>query len=477
MGSKGAIIAAHEIDAALRKFKESSPRSFRHSDSNVRAHAAQHTLPPFCLVNAIYSISQMVFYRESLPFLPMTIDSPVELDETDHGMDTPLGRARHAASVQKYFSATHDFLSLFEACSSQRLQPSTPMMGLGLFLASFAGIYACNLPHMDADGAVCGSDQNPRTILESQKVVLSALKTIAEMRLLLPIAQNWFRTLHRLHCYYRKAARDYRTNPQAFSRPQHAIKRTVAPRPTGNATLVASNLQERTEAIRRLDELFIALGRPEDDLLRSPQLQAAEVYANANGAGPNLAPPASGSRTKSPDIWNPVNNNNSSLNADGPFNPSTGPPQHYPQLYPQQPSNTSTAMGPSQNPSNTVAYNSNSGLPSVSSNPASNQKNDTAGLSSTYTSTDPAASSSSQTPAALTYHWSLMQQALTGEDVAAFVDGRSEAEWAAMKANWDLVKEDTMIVGGATGTNVLEPRLWGPSSIRPGWYGILWGWI
>ena len=437
-GAKGSITAAFEIEAALHQYKESSPRSFRPSESNIRAHSAQRTLPPFTLLNAIHAISRLVLYRDSLVFLPITIESPVELDETDHGMDTPLKRQRKAASIQKFFAAACDFLNLFEACRTQRLLPGTPMMGFGLYLVSFAGVYAYNFPHMDSEGAVCGSDSFPRTILDAQANVLEALKTLAQMRFQLPIAQHWFRTLQRLHTYYRRAANDYKTSPQLFSRPLQAVRRTQT-KTAGNATLSASNLEERSEAIVCLDVLFKELGNAEDDLQRTSPLRPGEAYPNVNGVPPHPA-------SRTPDIWNPVNNN---LSIGEPYNPSTGPPQHYPPLYQQQSPTPTSGSPPSLLP------------PLTASIPPS-------GPSSSSYPVIPSA------PAPVTYHWTSMQQPISGEDVAAFVDGRSEAEWASMKASWELVRNDD---AAAAASSNQETRLWGRDAPKPGWYGVLWGWI
>lgn len=398
---------------------------------------AQHTSPPFTLLNAIYSICRLVLYRDSLVFLPITLDSPIELDETDHGHDSPMKRLRHAASVQKFFAAAQEFLSLFEACRSQRLLPGTPMMGFGLYLVSFAGIYAFNLPHMDSEGAVCGSDSYPRSILESQQIVLEALKAVAQMRFLLPVAQHWFRTLHRLHTYYRKAAQDYENSPQSFSRPQKAIRRSGL-KTSGNATLSASHLQERSESISRLDDLFKDLGNAEDDLQRSPQTPNG---VNSNAA--LTAPPA----TRGPDIWNPVNN---SLGVSEPFSSQAGSPQHYPSIYQPYP-NTASSSRLSPNP--------------YDSKPPS--------FPPPITSSNGPSSAHPHSPPAVMYHWTMMQQPISGEDVAAFIDGRSESEWAAMKMGWELVKEDQ----AAALSGSQEPTLFRKDGSKPGWYGCVWGWM
>ena len=425
----------------MHEFKESSPRSFRLSDSNIRAHVAQHTSPPFTLLNAVYSICRLVLYRDSLVFLPITLDSPVELDEVDHGMDSPMKRQRNAASVQKFFAAAREFLSLFEACRSQRLLPGTPMMGFGLYLVSFAGIHAFNFPHMDSEGAVCGNDSYPRTILEAQQIVLEALRTLAQMRFQLPVAQHWLRTLQRLHTYYRKAASDYKTSPQSFSRPHTGMRRPQLNK-AGNSPLSVTTLQERSEAINRLDAVFKELGNVEDDLQRASLPRPAETFT-----GSNLIPAQPAPRT--PDIWNPVNSN---LSIGEPYNPSAGPPQHYPPLYQQQ------------SPTPPTTGSSSSLLPPLTGS---------ASLSGPAAPSYPLTpTSSAQSP--VSYHWTTMQLPISGEDVAAFIDGRSEDEWAAMKAGWELVRDDN---AATTISSNQEPTLFRRNAPKPGWYGVLWGWI
>ena len=460
---KANVAAAFEIEAALHQFKESSPRSFRLSESNIRAHVAQRSAPPFTLLNTVYSICQLVLYREGLVFLPETLESAEELDYTDHGHDSPMKRQRHAASIQKFFAATHEFLSLFEACRSQRLLPGTPMIGFGLYLVSFAGVYAFNFPHMDSEGAVCGKDENPRSILESQQIVLEALKTLAQMRFQLPVAQHWFRTLHRLHTYYRKAAQDYKTSPQSFSRPQRALRRPPG-QAAGNARLSATHLQERSESISRLDAVFKEFGSAEDDLQRPPPHPTPNGVSSGSSASSMLPP-----TTRPPDIWNPVNTNKPTTSDAQ--NPQTGPSSPYPPLYQSQPNASST---PNQSPSGPYDSRSPSMLPPVSATSA------------------PLPSPPTAVPAQgqMAYHWTMMQEPLSGEDVAAFIDGRSDGEWAAMKASWEIVKEDAAAEaainstqGGAfAGPSSLpqsqEPRLFSrDNSPKPGWFGVVWGWV
>ena len=456
LASKASIIASFEIEAALRQFKESSPRSFRLSDSNIRAHVAQHTSPPFTLLNGIYSICGLVQYRESLVFLPATLESPDELDYTDQGHDSPMKGNRHGASVPKFFSAARDFLSLFDACRSQRLLPGTPMMGFGLYLVAFAGVYAFNFPHMDSEGAVCGNDEHPRSILDNQQIVLEALRTLAQMRFQLPVAQHWFRTLHRLHTYYRKAAYEYKVNPQSFSRPQKALRRPPG-KAVGNAALSATNLQERSESISRLDALFREFGGPEDDL------QRPVPHPTPNGLNSDAYPHPSPPTSRPADIWNPVNNSN--LSVGEAFNPQTGSPRQYPPLYQSHPTPSPNHSQPSSS-----AYDSH--------HPSLNPH-----VPSTLSS-HPYPSSASSAPGQFTYHWTTMQQPISGEDVAAFIDGRSEWQWAAMKADWELTRdsaaENSIQGSGPTGSSSQsqEPRLFSrDNSPKPGWFGVLWGWV
>ena len=320
------------------------------------------------------------------------------------------------------------------------------MIGFGLYLVSFAGVYAFNFPHMDSEGAVCGSDEHPRSILDSQHIVLEALKVLAQMRFQLPIAQHWFRTLHRLHTYYRRAAHDYKTSPQLFSRPQKAFRRPPG-KSTGNAALSSTNLQERSESIGRLDALFKEFGSPEDDFQRpAPHLTPNGLNSDGYPHPPPTSRPA--------DIWNPVNNSN--LSVGEAYNPQTGPPKQYPPLYQSQPTSS-----PNHSQSSSGAYDSHSPsqLPPMSS---------TSGSHSLPLSG----------PTALgrvDYHWTTMQQPISGEDVAAFIDGRSELQWAAMKADWELVRDSA---AANPLSQSLEPRLFSrDTSPKPGWFGVIWGWV
>ncbi|MCJ1472337.1 hypothetical protein MMC13_000984 [Lambiella insularis] len=69
---------------------------------------------------------------------------------------------------------------------------------------------------MDPDGYMCGRDGQPENIAGGHQAARKALEMIGQMRTRLPMATNWFRTIHRVHRYYEKIVGDYRTNTQAL---------------------------------------------------------------------------------------------------------------------------------------------------------------------------------------------------------------------------------------------------------------------
>ena len=433
------------------------PRSFRLTKTNSQAHFAQHSLPPFTLVHTIYSICQLVLLRDFLPFAPVTHLSPSELDDNEYTASSNFTQGWYANTIRELFRVSHDFLDLVHTCKARRLLPVTPMTGFGIYLVSFIGIYALHFPQMDVEGAVCGRDQETNIISERQSAIVDALRTLVQMRFHLPMANHWFRTLHRAHRYYKQVANEHTTNPQAFPRPPSAGSRNL-PSANRNVVLHETKVNERSEAVRALDNLFKEVGMAEDESAVFSIFRDSETKVTNGFAPPPQEQPLG--PTRPPDAWNPVNNNS---RVNDPYFTSSSP-------YPQPYGSRSQPSPPKSN--NSPAYDTHSSpyppppntLPPISTT-NSNSINP-------YPPT-PSSAPSKPLPS------SQLNLTFSGEDIANFIDGRSDEEWAVLKAGWELLR-DEMESGptgnGSPGEGAKDDRRRARAS-GPGWLGVLWGWV
>jgi hypothetical protein len=434
---------------ALQNFNNDMPRSFRLTKANSQAHLAQHTSPPFTLLHTAYSVCQIVLLRDFLPFAPIFYLSPSDLDENEFQVSATHTQGWYGNTIRDLFKTAHDFLELVQICRTRRLLPTTPIMGFAIYLVSMVGIYAIHFPQMDSEGLVCGKDQEPNVIFERQVATVEALQILSTIRALLPLAEHWFRTLHRLHKYYRQLVNEYKINPQSIPRPSSASSRNF-PGPNRNLALTEPNSKERMDAIRCLDGLFKDLGTTEDENIAFSISRDGDPVKFPTGyrePTPLPQPPA--------DTWNAVNNVSRS---DPYYGNSTQQP------YSQPYGNRSQPSPPKSN--NSPAYDGNHSSPYP---PPPNTLPPIATNSNPLTTYPPTPSS-----AASKHITSIATLTFSGEDVANFVDAKSDDEIATIQASWDLIKEELDI------SAAISPGELGKEGKKRhaglGWLGILWQW-
>lgn len=183
----------------------------------MQAHLSQRTSSPFTLLHTLYCLGLIVLHREYVPFVPLRCDRPEgPLDDPmpQEHKDAPIGFWEESA--RQIFKAGRDMMDLVQACQSRDMLVETPILGFGLYNVAFVGVYAINFPHMDQDGYMCGRGGEPEDTAGGYQAARKALETIGQMRARLPMATNWFRTIHRVHRYYEKIIGDYRANTQAL---------------------------------------------------------------------------------------------------------------------------------------------------------------------------------------------------------------------------------------------------------------------
>lgn len=185
---------------SLSRFQEALPRLLRFSKTNIDAHIAQRTTDAYLLVQILFSLSVIVLHRELLPFVPIRCTSPSGPIDLSHlPQEPPVPQGFFIESARQLFGASRDILELVQAIHSRCSLPETPVSGFSLYIMAFTATYALHFPHMDPDHILtAGGYEN------TVKFVSTVLQTIAQMRRRLRMADNWFRTIHRLHRYYYK---------------------------------------------------------------------------------------------------------------------------------------------------------------------------------------------------------------------------------------------------------------------------------
>jgi hypothetical protein len=171
---------------------------------NIEAHIAQHTSSPYILLQVLYSFCVIVLHRELVPFVPVRCNSPQgPLDHHPPWSEGYTPPSFYLNSARHLFKAAREIVDLIQTCQSRCPLPETPVMGFGLYAVAFVEIYALNFPHMDPDNSVLGRLKTPNSPSGNVKAASQMLEIIGHMRPRLPMANNWFRTIHRVHCYYK----------------------------------------------------------------------------------------------------------------------------------------------------------------------------------------------------------------------------------------------------------------------------------
>ena len=437
----------YQLRDALAKFHESTPRPFRLTRPNIQAHLTQPTSSTFTLLHTIYSLCLIVLHRENIPFVPIRCSSPEgPLDEHTLPPQPPMPHNFWGDSARQLFKASRDMMDLVQACQSRGLLAETPIMGFGLYNAALIGVYAMNFPHMDLQGSMSGRGGDPNDATNGQKAARDALEIIGQMRSRLPMATNWFRTIHRLHRYYEKIINDYPDNSRSF----------------GDSPPINGQIQHRPLALREggpggaaegsklLDKILKEFGNTEDEDVEARYV--GDRRRNMSGSSNTLEPPRPPVEPRPADSWTAINSivnpedrpsiqHNHSSSAPHRYQddsqslrPAQSPSTSYPP-YPRSPSSMSPMYANDQR----MPYPHSPGTqqpPYHHSPPQPQQKTQSPmQYQSHYSHFPPPSRLSNLLNAPMSNHspqsqahppWlSSLYKALGGHDVAAFVDGRS----------------------------------------------------
>jgi hypothetical protein len=242
-----------------------------------------------------------------VPFVPIRCEKPQgPLDESVRYEAAEAPPGFWEDSAREMFKAGRDMMDLVQACQSRGSLVETPILGFGLYTVAFVGIYAFNFPHMDPDGYMCGrGDDGSGTPGGGLQAARTALEMIGQMIPRLPMANNWFRTIHRVHRYYEKIIKDYHANTLALNRSSPGTASDVKS-PQGHLSLREGGRGGGEEAFQLLERVLKEFGSIEDEELQNNADRDRQSAANAPDTGATK-PESQSSESRSPSSWTAIN--------------------------------------------------------------------------------------------------------------------------------------------------------------------------
>lgn len=213
-----------KLRVKLAEFQENLPRKLQYSQRSTDGHSQnEHSLSAYMVMHVVYFLSLIVLHRAYLPFLPLRCNEPVgPLDEPSFPREqyaVPDGFWRD--STRELFRAARNMMDLVMACQERGVLVETPLVGFAIYNAAFIGLYATHFSHMDVDGYLSAKQHllSPPSagsgITQPQLPTRKSLDILREMRPRLNLATGWFRTLNRLHSYFVKVKKDFKSRSRS----------------------------------------------------------------------------------------------------------------------------------------------------------------------------------------------------------------------------------------------------------------------
>ena len=208
-------------------FKASLPRQHTLTLQNTQAHITMKSSTPYTLIHTVYLLCQIMLHREYVPFIPIRCTKPEgPLDPPlfpPEKYDVPSGFWEDSA--RECFKAAREIMDLVRSCQEWSALVETPIVGFAMYNVAFVGVYCINFPQMDPEGYMCtpkSSDSlqksNGSKSGESKgfEAARKALEIIGLMRPKLHMADGWFKTITRMHKYFKRMKSDYKKNTAAI---------------------------------------------------------------------------------------------------------------------------------------------------------------------------------------------------------------------------------------------------------------------
>jgi hypothetical protein len=212
------------------------------------------------VMHVVYFLSLIVLHRAYLPFLPLRCNEPVgPLDEPAYPREqyaVPDGFWRD--STRELFRAARNMMDLVIACQERGVLVETPLVGFAIYNAAFIGLYAAHFSHMDVDGylssrQLLSPSSTGSGISQPQLSTRKSLDILRDMRPRLGLATGWFRTLNRLHSYFVKVKKDFKSR----SRSTDSVDGPMGLRPVREGGL---------DEFKLLEKVFLEFGHIDDQI-------------------------------------------------------------------------------------------------------------------------------------------------------------------------------------------------------------------
>ncbi|EME78957.1 serine threonine kinase fungal-specific transcription factor [Pseudocercospora fijiensis CIRAD86] len=459
----------YRLRRQCQEFKAALPRQHSLTPQNTQAHISLKTSTPYTLVHTVYLLCQIMLHREYVPFIPIRCSKP------EGPMDPPTfpPEKYHVPpgfweeSARECFRSAREIMDLVRTCQEWCALVETPIVGFAVYTVAFVGVYCINFPWMDPEGYMgTRPEPNSRPDMTAKpgeskgfEAARKALEMIGMMRTKLRMADGWFKTINRMHKYFRKIKNDYKKNVQAIE----SSSEGDSPISTRHLSLREGGLGGGLDEYKLLERTLIDFGNLEDqdvemtDANRNDPNKPLDAVYDDSSPGTTVKSEEHGDRlpaaTSEPQqkadggAWSAINAGPGAPAAPSSRHPSTSTPSSgqfrsydsYPHQQHSQP--PQAAIPSSQAPPQPGSYQHQIGgfRPSYSDRPspsAGPPPSLTSPASQSATGTTPSQAHPSppydrHAPA----YGACIDTRLGGDDVAAFVDGGELAEWANMAAS------------------------------------------
>ncbi|SMR58755.1 unnamed protein product [Zymoseptoria tritici ST99CH_1E4] len=215
----------YKLRRQCSEFKTSLPRQNGLTAQNTQAHISLKTSTPYTLVHTVYLLCQIMLHREYVPFIPIRCSKPEgPLDAPTFPPDKfQIPPGFWEESARDCFRSAREIMDLVRTCQEWNALVETPIVGFAIYTVAFVGVYCINFPWMDPAGYMCTRPESSDTPSNSKQseskgfeAARKALEMIGQMRSKLQMADGWFKTINRMHKYFRKLKSDYRKSAQAM---------------------------------------------------------------------------------------------------------------------------------------------------------------------------------------------------------------------------------------------------------------------
>ncbi|KXT03223.1 hypothetical protein AC578_4800 [Pseudocercospora eumusae] len=260
----------YRLRRQCQEFKAALPRQHSLTPQNTQAHISLKTSTPYTLVHTVYLLCQIMLHREYVPFIPIRCSKP------EGPMDPPTFPADKynippgfwEESARECFRSAREIMDLVRTCQEWSALVETPIVGFAVYTVAFVGVYCINFPWMDPEGYMCTRPEpNSRPDITAKpgeskgfEAARKALEMIGLMRTKLRMADGWFKTINRMHKYFRKIKNDYKKNVQAIE----SSSEGDSPISTRHLSLREGGLGGGLDEYKLLERTLIDFGNLED---------------------------------------------------------------------------------------------------------------------------------------------------------------------------------------------------------------------